>query len=236
MQKRGHTSLRATSYWGTRPTATALAALPAGGFDPQRCADRALSARQGATSSAIVMVRQAVPRSLPIGSDVVLVAPQLALDAADSSARQFLEAGPFRRYIDEAAERLMRLTATAPVGRTFNLAPVVVVPTAAAISRRYNARARRRQHRHQGSDPVGLASWRGTEFAGWPRPAGARLPAQRLYRVTKDENAARKGCSTSAAFPMSGACRPPWAGNDGFVACGGSNAWRFVTRACGLIP
>src|SRR4029450_3398051 len=61
------------------------------------------------------------------GVNAALVAPQLAYDAGDSSAGNFWKAGHFAAYVDEAAERLMRLHGDRAVGRTLNLAPIVIV-------------------------------------------------------------------------------------------------------------
>ena len=77
---------------------------------------------QGATLERDVMVRQAVPRQIAeSGQNVALVAPQLALDAANSSAGNFWKPGHFAAYIDEAAERLMRLYGDRRAGAQFNL-------------------------------------------------------------------------------------------------------------------
>ena len=56
---------------------------------------------------------------------MALVAPQLAVDAPDSSAGNFWKPGHFARYIDEAAERLMRLYGDKRAGPHFNASPVV---------------------------------------------------------------------------------------------------------------
>ena len=128
--KRGHTSLRGDVYW-EEPTYSdrrSLLYLPAG-FDPQRPVLIVLYFHgQGATLERDVMVRQAVPRQIAeSGQNIALVAPQLALDAADSSAGNFWKPGHFAAYVDEAAERLMRLYGDRAAGRQLNLAPVVVV-------------------------------------------------------------------------------------------------------------
>jgi hypothetical protein len=54
--------------------------------------------------------RQQVPRQVgESGLNVVLVAPQFALDALDSSAGRFWEPGAFAQFLDEAADRLAQL-------------------------------------------------------------------------------------------------------------------------------
>ena len=72
--------------------------------------------------------RQSVVRQLAdSGQNAALVAPQLAVDAADSSAGNFWRPGYFAKYLDEAAERLMRLFGDRRVGAVFNTAPVIIV-------------------------------------------------------------------------------------------------------------
>src|SRR5260370_18384695 len=84
---------------------------------------------QGATLERDVIARQGVPRQLAeSGQNVALVAPQLAVDAADSSAGNFCKPGHFAAYIDEAAERLMRLYCDRLVGSHFHQPPVAILP------------------------------------------------------------------------------------------------------------
>ena len=73
---------------------------------------------QGATLERDVMVRQAVPRQIAeSGQNVALVAPQLASTPPNSSAGNFWKPGHFAAYVDEAAERLMRLYGDRAAGR-----------------------------------------------------------------------------------------------------------------------
>ncbi|MBX3500002.1 MAG: alpha/beta hydrolase [Alphaproteobacteria bacterium] len=66
------------------------------------------------------------------GANAVLVAPQFAYDAADSSPGKFLRPGAFARFIDETAARLAQLmtpsgTSLRPLSGVFNKAPVMLV-------------------------------------------------------------------------------------------------------------
>jgi hypothetical protein len=73
--------------------------------------------------------RQAVLHQVQAsGANVVLVAPQLAVDAADSSPGKFWQPGAFAAFLDEAAGHLARLAGRdrAPVD-AFKRAPVVIV-------------------------------------------------------------------------------------------------------------
>ena len=132
--------------------------------------------------------RQAVPRQIAeSGQNVALVAPQLALDAADSSAGNFWKPGHFATYIDEAAERLMRLYGDRRAGAHFNQAPVVVVAYSGGyLSAAYALRTRRRRPSHQGRDPDGCALRRRGQVRGLGRgapPPG--VPAERLHRIRR---------------------------------------------------
>src|SRR5262249_55774718 len=71
-----------------------------------------------------------------------LVAPQLAFNAADSSAGKFWEPGGFARFLGEAAQQLARLHGDPRSVRSFASMPVVIV----AYSGGYVATASSVQH------------------------------------------------------------------------------------------
>ena len=126
----GHTSVRGGVYWEdeTYNDRHTLLFIPAR-FDIRRPAvivvffhgNQALLERD-------VSQRQEVPRQIAeSGLNAVLVAPQLASDALDSSAGHFWEEGGFRRYLDEAAARLAHLYGSEAAARRFGRMPVVLV-------------------------------------------------------------------------------------------------------------
>src|SRR6185369_5557087 len=129
-KRRGHTTLKGEVCWEdiAYSDRRSLLYLPAG-YNPQLPSLIVLYLHgQGATLERDVAVRQAVPRQIAeSGQNIALVAPQLALDALDSSAGNFWRGGHFAKYLDEAAERLMRLYGSQSAGRGFNLASVVIV-------------------------------------------------------------------------------------------------------------
>ena len=62
-----------------------------------------------------------------VGVNAVLVAPQFAFDAADSSAGKFWEPNGFKHFLDEAAVKLARLYGDPRKAFTFANMPVVIV-------------------------------------------------------------------------------------------------------------
>ena len=82
----------------------------------------------GATLERDVRDRQRVPAQVSAsGANAVLVAPQLAFDARDSSAGKFWEPGGFGRFVGEAAQKLAALHGDRRSVRTFASMPVVIV-------------------------------------------------------------------------------------------------------------
>ena len=236
--KRGHTSLRGEVYW-EEPTYSdrrSLLYLPPG-FDPQRPVLIVLYFHgQGATLERDVIARQGVPRQIAeTGQNIALVAPQLALDAADSSAGNFWKPGHFAAYVDEAAERLMRLYGDKRAGPHFNAAGVVVVSYSGGyLSAAYALVQGGAAHRIKGV--ILMDSLYGDEdkFAAW---AAARRRLAFLLSAytdsTKDENATLRGLLDKRRIPHVAAL--PKALTPGiftFVSCG---SWElhgdFMTRA-----
>ncbi len=82
----------------------------------------------GATLQRDVLARQKVPDQISASNaNVVLVAPQLAVDARDSSAGKFWQPGAFGRFIGEAGQQLARLHGDRKSLRTFASMPIVIV-------------------------------------------------------------------------------------------------------------
>ena len=82
----------------------------------------------GATLERDVRDRQLVPQQISdSGVNAVLLAPQLAVDAADSSAGKFWQPGGFKRFIDESAGHLARLYGDPNSAQTFANMPIVIV-------------------------------------------------------------------------------------------------------------
>jgi hypothetical protein len=237
-KKRGHTSLRGEVYW-EEPTYSdrrSLLYLPAG-YDPQHPSLMVFFLHgQGATLERDVVVRQAVPRQLTdCGQNVVLVAPQLAVDAGDSSAGNFWKPGHFAAYIDEAAERLMRLYGDRRAGANLNKAGVVIVAYSGGyLSAAYALDRGGATHRIKGVILMDALYGDEDKFAAW---AAARRRQAFLLSAytdsTKDENAALQGLLDKRRVPytrgLPSALNP---GTFAFAACGGLDMHGdFVTRA-----
>nr|WP_246504622.1 alpha/beta hydrolase [Bradyrhizobium agreste] len=82
----------------------------------------------GATLERDVRDRQMVPKQVTdSGANAILLAPQMAVDAADSSAGKFWQPGGFKRFMEESATHLARLTGDPNSARAFANMPIVIV-------------------------------------------------------------------------------------------------------------
>lgn len=82
----------------------------------------------GATLERDVRDRQMVPKQITdSGANAILLAPQMAVDAADSSAGKFWQPGGFKRFMEESAAHLARLTGDPSSARAFSNMPIVIV-------------------------------------------------------------------------------------------------------------
>ncbi len=126
--RRGHTSPRGGILWAdqTYDDKRVLLYVPPG-FDPRRPAMIVVYFHGNqATLARDVYGRQQVPQQLRAsGLNAVLVAPQLAVDALDSSAGHFWERNFFAKFMDEAALHLAEISGL-PASR-FRSLPIVIV-------------------------------------------------------------------------------------------------------------
>ncbi|WP_141688555.1 alpha/beta hydrolase [Bradyrhizobium paxllaeri] len=82
----------------------------------------------GATLERDVRDRQLVPQQITdSGVNAVLLAPQMAVNAADSSAGKFWQPGGLKRFIDESAGHLARLYGDPKSAQAFANMPIVIV-------------------------------------------------------------------------------------------------------------
>jgi hypothetical protein len=82
----------------------------------------------GATLERDVRERQRVPQQISeSGVNAVLLAPQLAVDAADSSAGKFWQPGGLKRFVAESADHLAELYGDPGAAKAFTNMPVIIV-------------------------------------------------------------------------------------------------------------
>lgn len=128
--RRGHTSPRGGIYWEdtTYSDRRVLLHIPRG-FDAARPGVMIVYFHGNlANIDRIVQWHQQVPRQVAeSGLNAVLVAPQFAVNALDSSAGHFYEPGAFRRFLEEAGKRLARLHGDQKTRLAIESLPVVIV-------------------------------------------------------------------------------------------------------------
>ncbi|HZQ01622.1 MAG TPA: alpha/beta hydrolase [Reyranella sp.] len=235
----GHTTLKGDVCWEdtTYSDRRSLLYLPAG-FNPMLPFLIVIYLHgQGATLERDVMVRQGVPRQIAeSGQNIALVAPQLAYDAADSSAGNFWKRGHFARYIDEAAERLMRLYGDKRVGPKFNAAPVVVVAYSGGyVSAAYSLERGGAVYRVKGVILMDSIYGEEEKFAAWiatRRRFGFLLSAYTESTIEGNGNLQALLTKRRVPYSASGVPKSLTPGTMAFVPCG---AWEmhndFMTRA-----
>jgi hypothetical protein len=82
----------------------------------------------GATLERDVRDRQLVPQQITdSGVNAVLLAPQLAVDAADSSAGKFWQPGGLKRFVAESADHLAQLYGDPRAAKAFANMPIILV-------------------------------------------------------------------------------------------------------------
>ncbi len=127
---RGHRSIRGGVYWEqeTYRDNRSLLFAPVG-FDPNEPAAIVVFFHGNeATLERDVANRQDVPGQLArSGLNAVLVAPQFAVDALDSSAGHFWEQGAFAAYVGEAGDHLADLLGDRRLANRFDRLPVILV-------------------------------------------------------------------------------------------------------------
>jgi hypothetical protein len=126
----GHVNFRGNVLWESQTFSDdrVLLHIPPG-FDPKRPAVMVVFFHgHGAILAQDVRDRQQVPAQITAaGVNAVLVAPQFAVDAADSSAGKFWEPNGFKRFLDEAAVKLARMYGDPHSAFAFARMPIVIV-------------------------------------------------------------------------------------------------------------
>jgi len=127
---RGHVNFRGRVFLESKTFSDdrVLLHIPQG-FDPNRPAVMVVFFHgHGATLARDVRDRQRLPEQISAaGLNAVLVVPQFAVDAADSSAGKFWEPDGFKRFLDEAAKKLAALYGDPRSTGAFANMPIVLV-------------------------------------------------------------------------------------------------------------
>ena len=242
-KRRGHSTFRGDVYWedATYSDRRSLLYLPQG-FDPSRPMLLVLYLHgNGATLERDVVARQGVPRQVAeSGQNIALVAPQFAVDAADSSAGNFWRGGHFAKFLDEAVERLMRLYGDSRAGRSFNLAPLVIVAYSGGyLPAAYALERGGANHRVKGVVLMDALYGEEPKFATWfaaRRKQAFLLSA--FTESTRQENATLQDLLAKRRIPfVRGLPRSLAPGTAAFVPTGGLEMHGdFVARAWGPDP
>jgi hypothetical protein len=128
--RRGHLSQSGHVYWEDEAfnDPRVLLYIPKG-FDLRRPSLMVIFFHgHRATIDRDVRDRQRVPAQIAAsGLNAVLVAPQFAVNASDSSAGRFWERGAFGRFLGETAQELGRMHGDPRAVRAFTSIPVVIV-------------------------------------------------------------------------------------------------------------
>ena len=128
--RRGHVNFRGHVLWESQTFSDdrVLLHIPPG-FDPRRPAVMVVFFHgHGANLARDVRDRQLVPAQITgAGANAVLVAPQFAVDAANSSAGKFWEPNGFKRFLDEAAVKLAYMYGDPRSAAAFSRMPIVIV-------------------------------------------------------------------------------------------------------------
>jgi pimeloyl-ACP methyl ester carboxylesterase len=128
--RHGHRTSSGAVYWEdkTYSDSRTLLHVPRG-FDVRRPALMVVFLHgHGATLQRDVIARQRVPEQVSeSGVNAVLVAPQLAVDASDSSAGKLWQAGGFQRFLQEASAELVKLHGDPRSKQAFDNMPIVIV-------------------------------------------------------------------------------------------------------------
>jgi hypothetical protein len=129
-EERGHANFRGRVFLESKTFGDdrVLLHIPQG-FDPTRPAVMVVFFHgHGATLERDVRDRQRLPDQISAaGLNAVLVAPQFAFDAADSSAGKFWDPDGFKHFLDETARKLAALYGDQRSAAAFANMPIVIV-------------------------------------------------------------------------------------------------------------
>jgi hypothetical protein len=189
----------------------------------------------GATLERDIRDRQLVPKQITeSGVNAVLVAPQLAYDASDSSAGKFYERGGLKRFLTEAADKLARVYGDPRSLDTFAKMPVVIVGYSGGfVSTAYSLEVGGAGNRVVGVVLLDALYGHLDKFSSWieKNRSAFFVSAYTAYTKRRDDELARmlREKGIAVATELSGPLKP---GTVAFLATGeGINHRDYVTRS-----
>jgi pimeloyl-ACP methyl ester carboxylesterase len=241
--RRGHRTFSGEVYWEdkTYNDSRTLLHIPKG-FDLKRPSLMVVFLHgHGASLQHDVIERQRVPEQVSeAGVNAVLVAPQLATNAADSSAGKLWEPGGFQRFLDEATLELTKLHGDQRSAAVFEKMPIVVV----AYSGGYATAASCIRHGDAGSRVRGIVLLDALygemdTFANWISSRDKNFFLSAYANSTRARNAEfaeilKKGHDVTVSTKLKGSLR---SGSVTFISTAPETAHRdFVTQAWASHP
>jgi hypothetical protein len=234
--RRGHRARSGRIFWQdeTYRDRRVLLYIPRG-FDPTRPAaivvffhgHRTILRRD-------VFGRQRVPAQIAAsGSNAVLVAPQFALNAPDSSAGKFWEPGGFARFLREAEQRLAALHGDPQAAQAFAKMPVVLVAYSGGyLATAWSLKVGGVQNRVRGVILLDALYGELDHFAEWIAKNKGRFFISAYTNSTQQKNAALKSLLSERQIGYETNLRPhQWQHSVTFLAAGAkADHWTFVTR------
>ena len=236
----GHSSPRGGIHWEdqTYSDRSVLLAAPQS-FDPNKPGVIIVFFHgNNATLSRDVIARQQIVRQLAdSGLNAVLVAPQLAVDAQDSSAGRFWSAGGFAAFLGEAQSKLGDLY---PNGRgAFRRMPVVIVAYSGGyLPAAYSLAVGGDQSRVRGLVLLDALYGERDKFVNWAEGPGRSAFFVSAYSTSSREgnDAVRSELEAAGVPTVSGLPGALTPGVAAFVDAGSVDHNDFVTSAWGGAP
>jgi hypothetical protein len=234
--RRGHRSRSGRIFWQdeTYRDRRVLLYIPRG-FDPTRPAAIIVFFHgHGTILRRDVFARQRVPAQIAAsGSNAVLVAPQFAVNAPDSSAGKFWEPGGFARFLREAEQRLAVLHGDPQAAQAFAKLPVVLVAYSGGyLAAAWSLKVGGVQDRVRGVVLLDALYGELEHFAEWIAKNKGRFFVSAYTASTQRKNAALKTLLSERQIGYETNLQPQhWQHGVTFLAAGSkADHWTFVTR------
>lgn len=234
--RKGHQARSGRVFWQdeTYRDRRVLLYIPRG-FDPARPAVIVVFFHgHGTILRRDVVGRQRVPAQIAAsGSNAVLVAPQFAVNAPDSSAGKFWQPGGFARFLREAEQRLAALHGDPQAAQAFAKMPVVLVAYSGGyLATAWSLKVGGITDRVRGVVLLDALYGQLDHFAEWIAKNKGRFFVSAYTDSTQHKNAALKTLLRERQISHETRLRPQqWQQGVTFLAAGSkANHWTFVTR------